>query len=80
MNISIITCGAHNSPHVRAISIAARQLGFGDVHLFLRGPPPADNLGGDGNLFLNCILSKRGIRGRREGIEEREERESFDVI
>jgi len=56
---TIITCGLPNSPHVRAISIAARQLGFTDTHLFLLGPPPPNNSGGDGNLFFNYLAGAK---------------------
>jgi D-cysteine desulfhydrase len=69
---TIISCGLAQGSQPRAISVAARHLGFGNVHLFLLGTPPPNNTGGNGNLFLSYMAGSKIHFLNSEQYEHRE--------
>ncbi len=52
---TLVTCGGIQSNHARATAAVAARLGLG-CHLVLRGTPPADSSGLEGNLLLDALL------------------------
>ena len=70
---AVITCGGIQSNHCRATAVACRQLGLRPV-LLLRGAPPDDATGPDGNLLIDVLLGAQLHWTDAAGYAERDAR------